>query len=176
MSIGFVFCDVFGDVRFFRRAKGDLNLLTMRAHFVFETLEVGGVVGVPGGESTRVVMIAGARFLRTLGLSEVPGSEELRQKLHLRRSAGSDGGGRAVMLEEEGWRQPLRGRRAKRSRWRHVQRSRRDLRQSARESSGFGGIGFDRRSLGERSCGKMLRKASWQQFSILGQRAKCEQV
>jgi hypothetical protein len=100
MSTGFVFCGVFGDVRFFRRAKGDLNLLTMRAHFVFVALEGGEVVGVSGGESTTVVMIAGARFLRTLGLSEVPGSEELRQKLHLRRSAGSEGGGRAVMLEE----------------------------------------------------------------------------
>jgi hypothetical protein len=101
MSIGFLLGDVFGDLRFFRRANGDLNLLTMMIHVVLVGLRGGTSVSVLGVLETMVVVTVGARFFKKVGLSGVLESELKRQMLFLRRGCWSCGG-RAVMSSDEG--------------------------------------------------------------------------
>ena len=100
MSISFLLGDVFEDLGFFRRAKGDLNLLTMMLHVVLVGLRGGMSVSVLGVLGTMVVVTAGARFLKRAGLSGVLGLELKRQMLFLRRGCWSCGG-RAVMSSDE---------------------------------------------------------------------------
>lgn len=102
MSTGFLLGDVFEDLRFFRRAKGDLNLLTMMLHVVLVGLRGGMSVSVLGVLGTMVVVTAGARFFKRAGLSGVLGLELKRQMLFLRRGGWSCGG-RAVMSSDEGF-------------------------------------------------------------------------
>jgi len=90
MAGGFLLSEVFGDLRFFKRAKGDLNLLTMVFHVVLVDLRVDMSVSVLGVPGTTVVLTSVVLELE-LKLK--------RQMLFLRHGCWSCCG-RAVMLSD----------------------------------------------------------------------------